>query len=177
MHFSFTRAIEAPRPVVEAAFGDPSFYEALSSGATSGVQVVSVLDRQEEGAGVVTVSVRMRFVADLSATVRRFVDPAKLTWVNEVRVSTETHGCTFEISPDHYAELLRGHGSYRFAEAPARAGAGGEDPGDGRTSAQVEGELTVRVPVVGRAAERAIVSGYEDFVAAQARVLQQWRPG
>jgi len=106
--------------------------------------------------------VRFRFTGHLSPAVTRMVDPAKLSWVEESVHDLEGHTVTFHMQPDNYADRLRFEGSSRF-----------EADGDDGTRRVAEGDVVVRVPLVGRAVEGAIVSGLREHLAAEVAVVEE----
>jgi hypothetical protein len=161
VRFDFAQVIGARRDVVEAAYVDPAFYEELGRLPDLGVR--EVLDRSESDR-VVRLRVRFAFTGQVSGAARAVVDPARLTWVTVSTTHLDEHRTTFEMIPDHYPDRLRCQGSYRFEEAPGADGAA--------TRQLVEGDLSVRVPLVGRKVERAIVSGLRDNFGAQAALLE-----
>lgn len=163
MRFEFEQLVGAPVDVVERAYGDPDFYLAL--GDTPGIGVTGVLDRTED-AGTVTMRVRFAFTGRVAPAVRAVVDPSHLTWVTVLTQEAGSHGVVFDIVPDHHRDLLVCHGEYRFEAGPA----------GGTTRQRVSGDLSVRVPLMGRTAERAIVSGFEEHLAAEATILSSWPP-
>jgi hypothetical protein len=120
-----------------------------------------LLDRRKAGS-VVDLSVRFRFTGNLSPAVTRVLDPARLSWVEESVHDLERHTVTFHMKPDNYADRLRFEGSYRF-----------EPVGDRQTRRVAEGEVAVRVPLVGRAVEGAIVSGLREHLAAEVEVVER----
>ncbi len=127
-----------------AAYASPSFYESRDDIAVLGAV-------EHDGA----VEVRYRFRGNVSGAVRRVVDPAKLSWVTRMSVMADTLRCEWDVVPDHYPDRLSSSGRYTF------------EPGDGGTLVGVEGELQVRVPLVGRSVERAIVSGLRNYIEAE----------
>ena len=162
MRFTIEQRFSAPLDRVEAALVDPAYLEQLSALPKLGRP--TLLERREDG-GLVHQSVRYAFVGDLNAAVRRVVDPKRLTWVEEATTDLDTHVTTWRIVPDHYANLLRSHGTFRL-EAVA-----GDVDGTRRTA---EGELKVSVPFVGGRVEQAIVSGLREHAALEQDVLEEW---
>jgi len=111
---------------------------------------------------VVSLQVRYLFQADLPGAVTRFVDPDRLSWVEDSTCDVAAHRTQCVIKPDYYANLLSG--SYDAMIAAS-------DTGSLRT---VTGSLKVHVPLVGGKAEKAIVSGLEENAAAQTTILTEW---
>jgi hypothetical protein len=144
---------------VARVYTEPRFYELL--GELPKLGRPEVLDRSEDGP-VVRLAVRFWFTGNLSPAVTRVVDPARLSWVEESVHDLEHHTVTFHMQPDNYADRLRFDGSSRF-----------EPAGDGRTRRLAEGDVVVRVPLVGRAVEGAIVSGLREHLAAEVEVVER----
>jgi hypothetical protein len=159
MHFQLEQLIAGPVGSVARLYSETRFYEQL--GELPNLGRPEVLDRYQDGS-VVHLAVRFRFTGKLSPAVTRVVDPARLTWVEESDHDLERHTVTFHMKPDNYADRLRFEGSSRF-----------EATGDGRTRRRAEGDVTVRVPIVGRAVEGAIVSGLRDHLAAEVEVVER----
>jgi Protein of unknown function (DUF2505) len=162
VRFTFEQRIDAPRPLVEAAYVDVAFYEAL--GRTPNLGVREVL-RRHEFDGVVELRVRFAFTGSVSAAVRAVVDPAKLTWVTANTIHPAEHRATFEMIPDHFADRLACSGRTTF------------HPAGSATRQVMEGDLVVQVPFVGRAAEQAILSGFRENLQQQAVLLARWADG
>jgi hypothetical protein len=106
--------------------------------------------------------VRYRFTGALSPAVTRVIDPDRLVWVDDTTYDLEAATATFRIVPEHYANRLRCSGRYRFTPRP------------GGCRRSIEGDLTVSYPLVGRAVERAILSGLEDNLGAEADLVGRW---
>jgi hypothetical protein len=159
MRFEIEQVITGPVDAVARVYTEPRFYELL--GELPKLGRPEVIERREVGS-VVHLSVRFRFTGNLSPAVTRVVDPAKLSWVEESAHDLEHHTVTFHMRPDNYADRLRFEGSYRF-----------EPVGDRQTRRVAEGEVAVRVPIVGRAVEGAIVSGLREHLAAEVEVVEQ----
>ena len=145
---------------VENALVDPAYLERLGSlpklGAPTLVHQVVTDD-------VVHQWVKYRFTGDLNAAVRRVVDPARLTWVEESTLDRATHRTTWRIVPDHYAGMIRCNGTFQLTELPG-----------GGTLRIAEADIKVNVPLVGSKVERAIVSGLEEHAEAEQAVMDEW---
>jgi hypothetical protein len=159
MRFEIEQLIAGPVDAVARVYTEPRFYELL--GELPKLGRPELLDRREAGS-VVDLSVRFRFTGNLSPAVTRVLDPARLSWVEESVHDLERHTVTFHMKPDNYADRLRFEGSYRF-----------EPVGDRQTRRVAEGEVAVRVPLVGRAVEGAIVSGLREHLAAEVEVVER----
>jgi hypothetical protein len=162
VHFRLEQFLPGPLEQVEAAFVDPALLARLAELPYLGHP--RLLDQREEGP-LVHQRVRYAFVGELSSAVTRFVDPAKLTWIEVSTLDRRTHITDFEIQPDHYANRLTCRGRMRLTPE------GGEGAATRRTA---EGDLTVHIPFVGRKAEQAIISGLTDHARIEAETLGRW---
>jgi hypothetical protein len=163
VRFDFEQVVKAPPDVVARALVDPAFYPTVK--CSSAVAVREVVDSEPGGPGSpTTLRIRLAFVGEVSSAVRRFVDPSQLTWVTVLTQQPGAPNTTFTIVPDHYKGLLESRGEYRYS-----------GQGDAATTRlTVDGDLSVKVPLVGRKAEKPIADGFGDFVADQARALEAW---
>jgi hypothetical protein len=159
MRFEVDQSLPVPVEVVEAALGDAAFYEQLS--ALPKVGLAELLDQHRDGDTVVR-RVRYHFAGELSSAVRRVIDPARLVWIDESTYDHRSRTAGFRLLPEHYQDRFRCSGSYRLAEE------------SGGCRRLVEGELTVRYPLVGRAVEQAIVSGLREHLDDEAGLLRRW---
>jgi hypothetical protein len=159
MRFEIEQEIAGRVDAVAGIYTEAHFYELL--GELPRLGKPEVLERREDGP-VVRLAVRFRFTGNLSPAVTRVVDPAKLSWVEESVHDLEHFTVAFRMKPDHYADRLRSEGSVRFEPAD-----------DGVTRRVTAGDLAVRVPLVGRSVEGAIVSGLREHFAAEVEVVER----
>lgn len=159
MEFVVEQVIAAPLDAVEGAFVDPGFLARLAE--LPSFAGVELLDQEVDG-DLVRQRVRYAFVGELSPAVTAVVDPAKLSWVEESVHDRTTHRAACRIVPDHYAQRLEC--SYTV-QLTAKGGA---------TRRTVQGDLRVRVPLLGGRAERAIVGGLRDHAEREAAALAAW---
>ena len=164
MRFTIEQTFAGPLDRVEEAFVDPAFLERLSTLPKLGRP--TLVHRVESG-DLVHQWVKYAFTGDLSSAVRRVVDPARLTWVEESTLDRTTHRTTWRIVPDHYKNLLRCAGEFRLESVVG--GSGGA-----RTRRLAEGDLKVSVPLVGGKVESAIVNGLREHAGLEETVLDEW---
>lgn len=130
-----------------------------SMGALPKIGKPELLDQRTETDFVIQ-RVRFRFTGELSGAASAVLDTAKLSWVAETTYDLRARQASFRIVPDHYGNRLTCTGMHRFVRVTES------------TSARlVEGELKVSYPLVGRVIERALVSGLEEHLAAEADLL------
>jgi hypothetical protein len=163
MRFALEQTFAGAVEDVLATFTDPDFLATL--GELPKLDRPQLLEQTTEG-DVIRQRVRYRFTGTLSPTVTRVLDPSRLVWVDETAYDTAANTATFRILPDHYANRLTCAGTYRFTE-----------DGDGGTVRHTEGDLRVSYPIVGRAVERAIVSGLTDHLRDEGRLVDRWLAG
>jgi hypothetical protein len=156
VRFSVQQDLAGTPAEVLDVLADPGFVPEL--GALPKVGTPELLEHHVDGSRL-RQRVRYRFTGDLSSAVTKVLDPSRLVWVDDTSWDLDAGTATFRIVPEHYANRLRCSGRQRVV---AR--------GDGARRT-VEGDLTVSYPLVGRAVERAILSGFEDHLAAEAALL------
>ena len=159
MRFRIEQGFGHPAAAVQTALLDPAFIARMAELPKLGGP--QVLERRD-GGGEVTMRVRYAFAGELSSAVRRVVDPARLTWIEESTTDVAAGRATFRIVPDHYGSMLRCSGTFTLT---------GVGTGSRRLA---EGELRVSVPLVAGKVERAILSGMEEHAAAEAELVDAW---
>jgi len=113
------------------------------------------------------VLLRYEFTGSLDPLAVRLLGGAHMTWSQEVHLRDGESGwLTFaaEASP----RLLHGRADFVLHTDRARADLGGR-----ATVRRLDGELTVAIPVVGRMAERRIVSGVLRRLDVEADTVRQ----
>lgn len=159
MQFTIEQRLAASPTAVIDALTDPELYATYTG--LSKVAPPEVLEHASEG-GVVRLSLRMQFIADLPAAARRVVDPAKLSWVQHERYDLATSTASVVFRPDNYADRFSCTGGYTF-----------EADGDGCTR-RIQGDLRIRMLLVGGQVENAMVSGLREHFAEEQPVLERW---
>ena len=160
MRFQLEQQIHAPGESVVEAFADAEFYAALQG--VPKLAPPEVLERRTSG-NTVQLLVRYRFTGEVSSAVRAVVDPNRFTWVEEADHDLDARRVTFRLLPDHYADRFRCAGRYEFEAA-----------GERDTRRNCFGDLEVRMPLVGRRVEKAIVSGLRDHLDLEADLVARW---
>src|SRR5262249_24169076 len=96
---------------------------------------------------------------DLPSAALKIIDPAKLSWVQQLEFDLRRCAATAVLLPDHYADRFSCSGRYRFS------GDGGE------TARELGGEGKVRGLLVGGKVEGALVSGLREHGDAEAALV------
>ncbi len=163
MRFRIEQHFDRPLDAVEDALCDPTFVQRMAGLPKVGrVELVM----HEVVGTTVHQQVRYAFAGELSAAVRRVVDPARLTWVEDSTTDRSTHTSSFRILPDNYANLLHCQGTFTLTS-----------DGGGTSRRVAEGDLKVSVPLVGGKVERAILSGLEEHAATEVELVNAWTAG
>jgi hypothetical protein len=155
VRISIEQSVEEPPPRVMAAYGSPGFYAGRP--VRDDIAMLEVV-RHESARGRTLIEVHYAFVGSVSAAVRRVIDPKKLSWVTRTEIFSDEERATWVVLPDHYPDRLTASGQYRFRPGP---------DGPQSTVVVVDGDLKVRVPIVGGSVERVIVSGLGKYLAAE----------
>ncbi len=104
---------------------------------------------------------RYEYVGQLDGVARRILGDRKLTWIQELRLDTETYFGTLTFAAEQDADRLGGSADVAITSLD-----------DDRSSRRrITGDLHVRVPVVGGPAERRIVPGLVRRLDVEASAL------
>ena len=141
-------------------YGDPTLYVALPELPKIGRP--EIVDHRRTG-DLVHLDIRYAYTGDLPGAALAVIDPTRLTWIQRTTVDLADRTTTITLLPDHYPDRLRCAGTFRFTA--------GLDDGSVRS---VQGDLQVKVMVVGGQVERALVSGLEEFLDAEAAAVDGW---
>jgi hypothetical protein len=161
MHFELEQRIAAPPDQVAAAYTNPAFYETLVG--LPELDTPEVLSHEVDG-DQVRMRIRYRLIRELSAAVRAVVDQNKLSWVEVSTHDLPRREVTFRMDPDNYADRFKASGSYRFDATSDGAG----------TIRHSTGDLSIRMPIVGRRVEQAIIDGLQQHLHAEAPLIERW---
>ncbi len=152
MKIAIRQAVAVSPARAVAAYGTPAFY--VGRPGRDDIAMVEVVRHDDLGERVL-IEVRFAFTGSVSPAVRAVIDPAKMSWVTRTEVRPAEACTSWVVLPDHYPDRLSASGSYRFEEG---------DDGPDTTIVHVEGDLKVRVPIVGRSVERVIVTDLRQYI-------------
>jgi hypothetical protein len=156
------QAVAVPPARAMAAYGSPAFYQGRS--ARDDIAVREVVGREASGDRIM-LKVRFAFTGSVSPAVRAVVDPAKMSWITQTEILLAEGRSSWVVLPDHYPDRLSASGVYRFEEG---------DAGPGTCDVEVEGDLKVRVPIVGRSVEKVIVGDLQAYIADEVAGIAHW---
>ena len=157
MRFHAEQRFSVPTDRLLALFTDADFYPTLTG--LPSISAPEIVDHSSSG-DTVRISMRQRYIGDLPSAALAFIDPARLSWVEELAFDLARLRATSRLLPDHYPDRLTCTGVYVFA-----------DTADGSTR-RLEGELKVRAPLVGGRVEQALVSGLQEHAAAEQVLIE-----
>jgi hypothetical protein len=162
--FGIRQAVAAPPDRVLAAYASPAFYDGRP--VRDDIAVREVV-RHEDAGDRIVLEVRFAFTVSVSSAVRAVVDPQKMSWVTRTEFVPAEGRSSWVVLPDHYPDRLQASGTYRFLDGEEGAGA---------CVVEVEGDLRVRVPIVGRSVEKVIVGDLRAYIADEVAGTAAW-PG
>lgn len=160
MDFLIEQAYAADPDDVARAYTDPDLYELI--GGVSSLGRPEVLGHKVDD-GKVLLEVRYRFAGRLSAAARAALDPDKLTWVEHSTHEVARRHVDYRLEPDHYGDRFRASGRCTTRRGP-----------HGGAVRTVEGNMRVKAPLVGKAVEKAIVSGLREHLASEVTAVERY---
>lgn len=159
MRFELTQHYKASAEAVTAVYANPDLYPTLVGlPKLGGIEVLG----HTESATTAHLQIRFRFTGDLPSAVTAVIDPERLTWIQETTHELTAGTTAFRLVPDHYPDRLQSSGTFRVSA---------EGTGAIRV---VTGELKVRAPLVGGRVEKAIVSGLQEYLEAEAPAVDAY---
>lgn len=159
MHLRAEHHFPAPVPHVVAAMVDPAFVAGLT--ALPDVGSVEVVDG-ETATDRPWVSVRMVYDGSLDPIAARVLGSSSPSWIQTYRLDPGAGSGTLEISPEHHGSILRCHAELAFVTTA-----------DG-TTRRLDGNLSVKVPLLGGRAERALGPAIVARIDVEADLLAGW---
>jgi len=161
--FAVRQAVAVSPARAMAAYGSPAFYGGRPTRDDIAVREVV---RHDATGDRILLDVRFAFTGSLSSAVRAVVDPQKMSWITQTEILLAEHRSSWVVLPDHYPDRLSASGTYRFEEG---------DGGPETTVVEVEGELKVRVPIVGRSVEKVIANDLQAYIADEVAGIAGWK--
>jgi hypothetical protein len=146
----------------EKLLDDPSLYERLEK-VMPGLERIEPLERVEDGA---TIRKKTRYTPNTDGKIPSFgrsvVKPSMLRWIEESTFHKAQHRFEYRIVPnlpEAWRDRFSSSGSYRLAQ---------EGPSLVR---KIEGEIVVRVPLLGRTVEKLLVREVTENFRAEAAAM------
>lgn len=149
----------------EALLDDPDLYPRMQR-ELPGMARIELLESRETD-GVVRRRVRYTPAAAhrIPSFARGRITEEMLVFVEESAFDRAAHRIDYRVEPnlpDQWRDRFASHGRFTFAAAP------------GGVVRRIEGEVEVRVPLLGAIAERLLVDDVKRNFAAEAAALRRW---
>jgi hypothetical protein len=147
MKFDVTHDFDTNMATLEKALFDPRLYSLLSENLES-VKKVELLELKDEGREVRR---KVRYVpsTEIPSFARGKIKPEMLEWVEDTTYDRERHQFDYRILPnipERWHDRFASRGIYRLTEM------------GGKVRRVIEGEVTIRVTLIGGMAERYVIS-------------------
>jgi len=162
VNFSIRQTVAVAPARAMDAYGSPGFYEGRP--VRDDIAVREVV-HHEAASNRVVLEVRFAFTGSVSPAVRAVVEPGKMSWITRTEILPAEGRSEWVVLPDHYPDRLRASGVYRFEEG---------DAGPGTCTVEVEGDLKVRVPLVGRSVEKVILGDLRAYITDEVAGIAGW---
>jgi hypothetical protein len=158
MRFDAEQRFDAEVEHLLGLFTDPDFYATLTG--LPKISTPELLDHRA-GSGKVHISYRQRYTGDLPAAAQSMIDQNKISWIEELAFDLASRTADTRLKPDHYADRFSCSGRYTF-----------NDLGRGRSARRLDGDLRIRVPLVGGRVEAALISGLKEHADAERELIE-----
>lgn len=147
----------------QSAFVDPDFYQSL--GELGGISAPEVRSFSREAERVHMV-LGYRFAGELNGPARRILDPSKLTWAQVTEVDLAVRRSDVRMVPDNYQGLLSFCAWYELRSVSEQS-----------CCQHFEGDLRIRLPLLGPLAERVIGGSIRENLAETAHLVERYAGG
>jgi Protein of unknown function (DUF2505) len=160
MRISLDQPIGASAEAAQAAFVDPAFYQSLGELAGISAPEVRSFSQNQDHAHLV---IGYRFAGQLNGPAKRILDPDKITWSQVTDVDLTARRSEVRMVPDNYQNLLSFSAWYEL-----------RSEGADRCCQHFEGDLRVRMPILGPLAERALGGSIRQNIAETAHLVERY---
>jgi hypothetical protein len=158
MEFHLEHRFDAPVDAVELAMVNPEFLEGTR---LPDVGPPEVLSREEDG-DIVTLRVSYQYTGSLDSLARRVLRTGDVAWVQETVLDRGAHRARFTVTPKVHAERFDCGGVMQLTNAGVA------------TERVIDGELKIKVPLLGRRGEGLILPGLRTRMNREAELLDEW---
>jgi len=157
VHFHAEHQLSGSVAAVVELLSDPDFYLGLDLPDLSRPDVV----QDEVHGDRTTLRLRYQFVGTIDPIAQRLIGADRLSWIQEVRVDRSAGSGTLGFEAEKNPGRLHGTAEFSLTRS-----------GD-HTQRQIDGDLVVAVPGIGRMAERRIVPGILHRLDIEAHALDE----
>ncbi len=153
MRFQAEHRFTAPMGAVADVLVDPAFHRDVE---LPDLRFLDVVDHRDDGDEAL-LSLRYEYVGQLDPVVRRLLGDRRLTWLQELTVARAAGAGRLSFAVEGNPDRLRGLADFTLR------------PDGEQTVWRLDGEVRVRVPLVGGSAERRVLAGFRARLDREAR--------
>jgi Protein of unknown function (DUF2505) len=157
VHFTAEHDFDSSRAEIVDVLCDPEFHRGLDLPDLSRPEVLA----HEADGTTRVVRLRYEYTGQLDPAARKILGAQTLTWIQELRLDTSSYTGTLTFSAERGGNRLSGDATVALTS----------NDGDAHTRRSIAGDLRVRVPLIGGAAERRIVPGVVRRLDVEAAAL------
>ncbi len=161
MHFTICHELDAPLDAVELAVLSPELGPRLASKVAALESVVTVEHTLRDGELLRV----LRFQASAPLPIFRGYVVARdaMSWEEHSTYRLSDHASTWRVTPkEQWRQYFRSAGTYRLERLP-----------EGRTRRRVDGEIDIRLRVIGPVVERLALAEVQKTYDAEADTLRE----
>ena len=158
MKLAATHRFTASASAVCEGMGDPDFYAGLD---LPDVELPEVIDRTATGSRV-AIRVRFTYTGKLDPIARRIVGRDHVEWVQELDIDSGSKSCALKVVPAVGVIPVSCNGTFVLRDAGS---------GCART---LDGDLRIRVPLIGSRAEHSLAPGIMSRLDLEAAALDTY---
>jgi hypothetical protein len=165
VHFEIVHDFEIPLDALELAVLSPDLVGKYKAHLKNMEKVRQKEHRLERGILQRVWAFQASVKVPLPAFAKKVVTPEMLSWDESSTYDIKTHAASWSVRPNfkpQWEKYFQADGKYRLVSA-----------GRGKTRRTVKGELFLRVPVVQKVAERAILAEVRRMYDAEAETLRE----
>jgi hypothetical protein len=156
VHFHTEHHFSASPDAVLGVLSDPDFYLGLHLPDLAAPELLS----NERKGQTSTIRLRYEFVGRLDKKALRLLGDKSLTWLQTVVVNSAERAGSLSFGAERQPKMLHGDATFTLAKRAEE------------TVRELDGDLTVAVPVIGSMAERRIVPGVVRRLDIEAAALE-----
>jgi len=156
VHFTAEHDFPGSCAAVAAVLCDPDFQTQL---ALPDLSLPTVVSHVDDGT-TKELTLRYEYTGQLDPIARKVIAGRQLTWIQALRLDTQTYQGTLTFSAEAAPDRLNGKADISLVA-----------DGNDRCERHIRGDLYVRVPLVGSTAERRIVPGLVARLDVEAAAL------
>lgn len=163
MRFEIVHEFEIPLDAVELAVLSPDLFSKLKTHLPNMEDVKQTEHRLEDGVLVRVWAYQASVRVPVPVFAKKIVTREMFAWGESSTYHLKAHEAAWSVSPSKPEwKHFQAQGKYKLVQA-----------GQGKTKRTVEGELELRVPVVQKMAERAILGEVRRMFDAEAETLRE----